>query len=126
MDRLSLGKLGFWGAELQANHETDGQLRTASIAAPAADHNLAGTEHVFGFENLTAAVWVLELGSDARFDLASGQPGGQYRQRIAQVDHSVDSAAKEVNGLHVKSLRKLLLHNHFLRDFTSTKPTFIQ
>ncbi len=94
----------------QADHQADRQLGSTGVAAPATDHDFTGAEHVFGFEDLTRAVLVVELGCNGCFDLAPGQPGGQHRQRVAGVDHGIDSAAEEVNGLHGRSLRKFLLY----------------
>jgi hypothetical protein len=86
----------------QAGHQPNGQPGApANADAPANDHRRRA-EEVSPIQTLTRATLTLELGCHRRLDQIPWQALGEHRQRIVQLDHGVDAAAKEVRRLHAR------------------------
>lgn len=59
-----------------------------------------GAEQVSAFDQVALAVLARERGSQRALDLTLGQPRGQHRQPVAQIDHLVQAGAEEIVGGH--------------------------
>jgi hypothetical protein len=64
---------------------------------------------------------MFELLRYCRLNLTPGQPGGQHRQWIVQIDHGVNSAAEKVHWLHLQIPQKVTLNITFLGGFGAPK-----
>ena len=84
----------------QARHQPNRQPRPPGIAAASAGQRKVWAEQANVGVRLARSILMGKHRPQRSLDLIPGQARGQHRQRIAQVDHRVDTAAKEVRCLH--------------------------
>jgi hypothetical protein len=88
----------------QAGQQPNGQARSATDADATAEFHLVLTQHVQGCDGARRARLALKVGCQHLFDLRPRQPTCQHHQRVARIDHPVQSGAEEVRCAHGPNL----------------------
>jgi hypothetical protein len=105
----------------QTGHQANGQFGASSVTTTSTHHRLGSAKQVLTLEHLSDAALMFELLRYCRLNLAPRQPRGQYHQRIAQIDHGVNSAAEKVHWLYLQIPQKVTLNITFFGGFGAPK-----
>ena len=89
----------------QADQQPNGQPGPTRATHARTHELLSGAPQVMALNALPCAVLAFELRRQGSLDLLPRQTLSQHGQRIPQINHRIDSAAKKVQRLHSKSLR---------------------
>ena len=84
----------------QADHQADGQARTAGRTDAAAELGVVGAQQIVTAKPLARQHLARQLRRHRRFDRGPGQPRGEHRQRVPQVDHLVQPGAEKIVRAH--------------------------
>ena len=102
----------------QRRHQPHRQTRTTCVARPRAGQLQRAAEQIRIVDDPAGVRLVGKDRGQRLLDLAPGHARGQNRQRVAQVDHLVESRAEEILSCHGLKLPGTALHWNQFREFT--------
>ena len=80
----------------QAGHQAHRQSRAPGVADAATELQVMCAQQILSERPLSWPRLVRQLGRQRCLDRRPRQPGGQHRQRVAQVDHLLETGAEEI------------------------------